>query len=601
MILVTDDVGEQHPLLFRLLDEADRNARHGIRDRHACRHQPQRGTADRRHRTRTIRLEDVGDHADGVGKDVRIRQHRLDAPLGQCAVADLTPTRAANRPHLADRVGREVVVEHELLRILVDEAVHPLLILACAERDGDEGLSLATLEERRAVHPRQEVDIAMDRTERRVVAAVRPLAVEDVLANGLLLKGMPDVGEVGVAEAARVAGLRRRRRLGRSDLGLGPLPQGLDGLSTLLLAGEGLGTPELREVATGQPVTQAGVVSEHIFLLGLARLADELFLHLADRADVAVGLLQRLQHAVLGHLAGKAFDHEHGRGAAGNNEIEIAFLELVLRGERNELAIHLRNPHAAQRAAEGKWRDTQRRRCTHHAEDVGVVLTVAGEHLCLNLHFVEKTIGKQRANGAVHEPAGERLLHRGTALTLEKAPGKLAGGGHALAVVAGQRKEVDAEAGRAGGSRHEHPRIAIADEHAASGLLCQKTRLDKENLIADLPFNALLHDCFLFLLFLLVLSSVGLVFGWSCARAAPRNDSRGNGPRTGPYFKHRSSRFWIDDGRPHHQTPLQITPSHDGPIRSPGQGIAWERTSSINATRRRATGRTPTCESPTAE
>ena len=81
----------------------------------------------------------------------------------------------------------------------------------------------------------------MDRTERRVVAAVRPLAVEDVLANGLFLKGMPDVGEVGVAEAARVAGLRRRRRLGRSDLGLGPLPQGFDGLSTILLAGDGLG------------------------------------------------------------------------------------------------------------------------------------------------------------------------------------------------------------------------------------------------------------------------------------------------------------------------------------------------------------------------
>jgi ribonucleotide reductase alpha subunit len=56
------------------------------------------------------------------------------------------------------------------------------------------------------------------------------LAVEDILTDGLLLEGMPDVGEVGVAEAARVASLRRRRRLGRSDLSLGPLPQGLDGL-----------------------------------------------------------------------------------------------------------------------------------------------------------------------------------------------------------------------------------------------------------------------------------------------------------------------------------------------------------------------------------
>ena len=269
-------------------------------------------------------------------------------------MANLAATRTTDRPHLADRIGREVVVEHEFLRILVNEAIHPLLVLAGTERDGDEGLRLATLKERRAVHPRQQVDIAMDCAERRVVAAVGPLAIKDVLANGLLLQGMPDVGKVDVAEATRVAGLRRRRRLGRGDLGLGTLPQGLDGLTAVLLAGDRLRTPELREVAAGQSIAQAGGVGQHVFFLGLARLADQFFLHLADGADVAMRLFERLQHAFFGHLAGKALDHEHGGGAAGNDEIEVALLELVLGGKRNELAIHMRDPNTAKRAAEGE-------------------------------------------------------------------------------------------------------------------------------------------------------------------------------------------------------------------------------------------------------
>jgi hypothetical protein len=151
-------------------------------------------------------------------------------------VADLAPARAADRPHLADGERREVVVEHELLRILVDQAVDPLLVLAGAERDGDEGLRLAALEQRRTVHPRQQVDLAVDRTERLVVAAVGPLALEDQLADGPLLEGVPDVGEVSVADAAGVAGLEAERRLGWGHLGLGPLAQSLHGLTAILLA-----------------------------------------------------------------------------------------------------------------------------------------------------------------------------------------------------------------------------------------------------------------------------------------------------------------------------------------------------------------------------
>ena len=68
------------------------------------------------------------------GKLVGIGHDRLDAALGQRAVADLAPAGAADRPHSPTRERREVVVEHELLAVLVDQAVDALLVAAGAER-----------------------------------------------------------------------------------------------------------------------------------------------------------------------------------------------------------------------------------------------------------------------------------------------------------------------------------------------------------------------------------------------------------------------------------------------------------------------------------
>ena len=104
-------------------------------------------------------------------------------------MADLAAARAADRPHFADGERREVVVEHELLAVLVDQAVDALLVAAGAERDRDQRLRLAALEHGRAVHPRQDVDLALDLPQRLVVAAVGPRAVEDQIADDASLPG----------------------------------------------------------------------------------------------------------------------------------------------------------------------------------------------------------------------------------------------------------------------------------------------------------------------------------------------------------------------------------------------------------------------------
>ena len=148
-----------------------------------------------------------------------------DRALGQGAVADLAAAGPADRPDLADGEGGHVVVEHELLAVLVHDAVDPLLVGGGAEHGGDQGLGLAALEEGRAVGAGQQADLALDRPQVLGPAAVGPLAVEDQLADDPLL----DRAEGGFRLVpARWIGLRpcRRARTRRGPAGLGEAASG---------------------------------------------------------------------------------------------------------------------------------------------------------------------------------------------------------------------------------------------------------------------------------------------------------------------------------------------------------------------------------------
>src|SRR5690606_27707227 len=99
----------------------------------------------------------------------------------EVAVADLATAGAAHRARLADRVGREVVVEEEGLPVLLDEPVDALLVLAGAERRRDDRLRLAAREERRAVRAREEAHLDADRADRLEVAAVHAAPIVEDL------------------------------------------------------------------------------------------------------------------------------------------------------------------------------------------------------------------------------------------------------------------------------------------------------------------------------------------------------------------------------------------------------------------------------------
>src|SRR6185312_17030793 len=85
--------------------------------------------------------------------------------------------------------------------------------------------------------------------------------------------------------------------------------------------------------------------------------------------------------------------------------------------------------------------------------------------------FIAEALGEQRTDGAVNLAAGEDLLLRGPAFALDVAAGEAAAGVGVLAVVHGERKEVNALAGLigAGGGGQDHG-VAQADNDGAACL-----------------------------------------------------------------------------------------------------------------------------------
>jgi hypothetical protein len=92
-------------------------------------------------------------------------------------MADFAAARRTHAARLADRVGREVVVQQEGFLVGAGQRVDVLLVLAGAERGDHDRLRLAAGEQRRTVGARQDADFRFDR---RTVFRSRPSMREPV-------------------------------------------------------------------------------------------------------------------------------------------------------------------------------------------------------------------------------------------------------------------------------------------------------------------------------------------------------------------------------------------------------------------------------------
>ena len=133
--------------LFAVAREADGDAGDGRLERDAGVEEGPGRAAGRAHRGRTVRAEDFGDDADGVGKVVGSGSTGMSARSARGAVADLAARRGRGWAGLAHAIAREVVVVEIPLLGLVLHGVQGLLHAGRAERHRGEDLGRPAVEE----------------------------------------------------------------------------------------------------------------------------------------------------------------------------------------------------------------------------------------------------------------------------------------------------------------------------------------------------------------------------------------------------------------------------------------------------------------------
>ena len=229
-------------------------------------------------------------------------------------MTDLAPTRRAHAPGLAGRVGREVVVQHEVRAVLALERVDDLLVLARAERRHHHGLRLAACEERGAVCARQHLHLAGDRAHGSRIAPVDAAAgVDDGAAHDVLLEFLHHLERVGAdgllgEELAHLY-------LDRVEL-----------VAARLLALLGIGACEVAGDRRAElRLDHLGLCRERRQVPGLLGAG---FRQLDDRLDDRLKFLvpehDRSEHYVLGQFLRLALHHQHAFLRARDDEVELA-------------------------------------------------------------------------------------------------------------------------------------------------------------------------------------------------------------------------------------------------------------------------------------
>ena len=137
--------------------------------------------------------------------------------------------------------------------------------------------------------------------------------------------------------------------------------------------------------------------------------------------------------------------------------------------------------------------EVERRRGSHNADDVRVVVGVGRENHRDHLRLAPEAGGKERPDRAVNHPAGEDFLFRRPSFALDEAAGNPPRGVGIFAVIHGEREETDSFARvLIGGGRDQHYGVAVAHQDRAAGLLCETPGFERQILFSDL--NAFLMN-----------------------------------------------------------------------------------------------------------
>ena len=360
---------------------------------------------------------------------------------------------------------------HIALLGLLPDGVQFLAGGKSVQRADGEHLRLTAGEQAGAVDPGQDTHLGGQRTNFIFLAAIHAVALQQPLLDDHLLELIGDFLKVLVHVGIFLEVL------------LVPvLDHGVPaGLADVLIVGIHGGLGLVHEVG-GDLVEQLVVeVGVRIVELGLADLGD----HLIDELDLLlvflVGLLDGLEHLIVGNLVGAGLDHDHLLAGGDHGDVQIGDLALLAGGVDDQLTVHKAHLHGAHRAVPGNVGNGEGGGGADEGGDLGRAVMIHSHDGGHNGHIVAEVIGEQGTDGAVDDAGGQDALFTGAALTAIEAAGDAAHGVHLLLKIHAQGEEVDTVPGTGGGGgAHQHAGVTVAHHNGGVGQLRQLADLQSQ-------------------------------------------------------------------------------------------------------------------------
>ncbi|CAB4878329.1 unannotated protein [freshwater metagenome] len=340
---------------------------------------------------------------------------------------------------------------HVALAILRVQRVELLLHLEHVQRGHAEDLRLTALEQRRAVHPREHLNLGTEGAD-----VGKPTSVDaDLVAQHAITDHLLGDGAQGGAEFL-LAAFEVRADLCEHI--------GLDVVETALslgLAHDGQGLADIVAACSLDSVECVVLILEEDREIDnrLRRLVGQLLLSHAQGANEDLRGLQTLGNDVLGRSLGPAGDELHraqrclgldhhdrdivARDAAGDDHVEDCVLKLLVRRESDPLAVDEGHANATDRTAEGQPGKLSGRRRRVDRQDVVELDRVKRHHGDDDLDLVAQALLEGRTQRSVNEAAGEDSVLARTTLAAEERPWDASEGVHALLDVNRQGEEVE--------------------------------------------------------------------------------------------------------------------------------------------------------------
>ena len=478
VIFVTQNVG-QHGKTVAILDQTHRNASHMRRHGHTGIHQRQATTAHRSHRRRTVGLGHLRHHTHGVGELFFGWQCGHQSTLGQAAMTDFTALGRTEAASFACGKGRHVVVQHEAVFKLASQGINALGIAVCAQCGHHQSLGFTTGEQAGAVGAGQHAVADFNGTHGAGIAAINAgLTSQNLAAHDAGFDVEQHAFDLDTVKL-HAFGLQAGHHGGigfAASLGTGLLVADLVG-SGQFVAAQGFHLGNQHFVASRSlPIPH-----------GFASLAHQV----VDGGNGNVALLMAIdhctQHHFFGQLLGFRFHHQHSGLGTGHHQIHLAVFELGLTGIEHVFTVDVTHAGGTDRAIERNAGNRQCRTGCDHGRNVSLHLGIQTDHMHDDLHFVVEAFGKQGADGAVDQAAGECFQLAGAAFALEKAAGNLASGVGFFGVVHGQREKVLASLGiRFGDHRGQHHGAVHVQQHSAGGLAGNFARFHGDGVLTPL-------------------------------------------------------------------------------------------------------------------